>query len=438
MSAYGADGSVIEAYSRNIPAYTSFTSQNPSHYTWASSTTDVRALQTGAGTRRIASSWFSYENFDFALNITDGNTHQIAIYALDWDHDGRIETIAVSNAKTGAVLDTRVVSNFTNGLYLVWNISGDVKITVTHTGGVNAAVSGVFFGGAKSVDKTAPVTTPPPAPAVVAPAITMQPASQTILAGKTATFSVADTGTAPLTYQWNKNGAAISGATLSAYTTPAVSASDNGSQFTVSVSNSAATVNSSAAVLTVNPGTPVLTASVSSVSFGNVNVSSSASQNVTLTNTGTANVTISNVSISGAGFNAGGVPSGSTLQPGQSATLNATFAPAASGSASGKVSISSNASTTALAIALCGTGVATAHTVSLTWAASTSNVVGYNAYFSLASGGPYTKLTSSPVPATDYNDTSAESGQTRFYVITSVNSSNEESAYSSQVSAQIP
>ena len=54
----------------------------------------------------------------------------------------------------------------------------------------------------------------------VAPAITTQPASQTVIAGKTASFTVAASGTAPQ-YQWSKNGASISGATSSTYTTPA-------------------------------------------------------------------------------------------------------------------------------------------------------------------------------------------------------------------------
>jgi hypothetical protein len=88
--------------------------------------------------------------------------------------------------------------------------------------------------------------------ALVAPSITTQPASQTVTAGQTASFSVAATGTAPLSYQWQKNSAAISGATSSGYTTPATTSSDNGAQFTVVVSNTAGSVTSSAATLTVN------------------------------------------------------------------------------------------------------------------------------------------------------------------------------------------
>src|SRR5207249_9578148 len=73
--------------------------------------------------------------------------------------------------------------------------------------------------------------------APVAPSITTQPASQTVTAGQTASFSVAATGTAPLSYQWQKNSVAISGATSSSYTTPATAGSDNADHISVAVSN---------------------------------------------------------------------------------------------------------------------------------------------------------------------------------------------------------
>src|SRR6202041_1804162 len=88
--------------------------------------------------------------------------------------------------------------------------------------------------------------------AVVAPTITTQPVSQTVTAGQTATFSVVAGGTAPLSYQWQKNGVNISGATASSYTTPATATTDSGSTFDVVVSNTAGRVMRSAAALTVN------------------------------------------------------------------------------------------------------------------------------------------------------------------------------------------
>jgi hypothetical protein len=63
--------------------------------------------------------------------------------------------------------------------------------------------------------------------APVAPTIITQPSNQTVTAGQTATFSVAATGTAPLTYQWQKNAAPITGATATSYTTPVTNKGDS-------------------------------------------------------------------------------------------------------------------------------------------------------------------------------------------------------------------
>jgi hypothetical protein len=275
--------------------------------------------------------------------------------------------------------------------------------------------------------------------AAVVPAITTQPSSQAVTAGQTATFSVAAIGTAPMTYQWKKNAAAIDGATSSSYTTPAETTADNNAQITVVVTNSAGNATSNSSTLTVNAATLVLNASSTALNFGNVNVSSSGSQNVTLTNTGTSNVTISSVSISGAGFNASGVSTGLILSPGQTATLTATFSPSAAGSMTGSVAVASNASNSPGTITLSGTGVSVVnHSVALSWTASTSTVTGYNMYSSTTSGGPYTELTTVPTAATAYTDTTVQSGNTYYYVVTAVDSANNESAYSGQTAAVIP
>jgi hypothetical protein len=82
-----------------------------------------------------------------------------------------------------------------------------------------------------------------------------QPANQTVSVGQTATFNVVATGAAPLMYQWQKNGAAISGATDASYTTPATTSADNGAKFVVVVSNSLDRVTSSAATLNIGSAT---------------------------------------------------------------------------------------------------------------------------------------------------------------------------------------
>jgi len=81
----------------------------------------------------------------------------------------------------------------------------------------------------------------------VAPSLTVQPVSVTVIAGQAATFSVSASGTAPISYRWHKNGTNISGATASSYTTPATTTADSGSKFDVVVSNTAGSMTSSQA-----------------------------------------------------------------------------------------------------------------------------------------------------------------------------------------------
>jgi hypothetical protein len=276
-------------------------------------------------------------------------------------------------------------------------------------------------------------------PSGTSPAISTQPVSQTVIGGQTATFSVTASGTGPLGYQWRKGGIAISGATLSAYTTPAETTSDSGAQFSVVVSNTWGSVTSNAATLTVNAATFLLSASPTSLSFGNVNTSSSSTLIVTFKNSGNSSVTISNVSISGAGFSCIGLPAGTILSPGQAGSLNVTFAPAATGSVAGSVTVASNATNSPAVVALSGAGVQlVSHSATVNWNASTSAVIGYNVYRGSVSGGPYQKINASPDAATSFTDSTVQAGQIYYWVVTAVTSSNAESAYSSQVSATIP
>src|SRR5437667_66398 len=106
----------------------------------------------------------------------------------------------------------------------------------------------IAFVNAGCTGKVAATNNPPP----VMPSIATQPTNQTVTIGQTATFMVVAAGTAPLSYQWQENGTAISGATSASYTTAATSSSDNGSKFQVVVSNSAGSVTSNAVTLMVN------------------------------------------------------------------------------------------------------------------------------------------------------------------------------------------
>ncbi len=86
----------------------------------------------------------------------------------------------------------------------------------------------------------------------VAPSITTQPTAQIVTQGQTATFNVAASGTAPLTYFWRKGTTVLSTSASAMFQIPNAQASDAGS-YSVIVSNSAGTATSSGALLTVNP-----------------------------------------------------------------------------------------------------------------------------------------------------------------------------------------
>ena len=539
---------------------------------------------------------------DFAAMTTTGSSTMCNITVSNSSMKPTIITQPVSQSVTAGQIANFSVATTGSAVTYQWmkngvTISGanssnySTPITTIADNGAQFTVAVSNASGTASSNSALLTVTAP----VIAPAITLQPMAQSVTAGQAATFSVAATGTAPMTYQWSRNGSPIIGATSSLYTTALTATSDNGSQFTVRVSNSAGNVVSIPATLTVktaalppgcllsagtwvstplaqvqtssfriqfdvtagaaiengisgmsaapgaaytdlaasvrfNPSgmidarnggtfsaataipyiagtayhfildvnigmhtynayvmlgsqqvtigtslafrteqasvsslaylsgltvtgsesicnavtttsaaaTLLLNSSVSSLNFGNVNVSSSSAQNITMTNAGNSSVTIAQVMVAGAGFNSTGA-SGMTLAPGQTTTLTSTFAPSASGAATGKVTVSSNATNSPASISLSGMGVtATTHTVALSWAPAVTGVTGFRTYVSMVSGGPYVEMGSVPSTTPAYTDSSVQSGQTYFYVVTAIDASNNDSLYSSEVAAIVP
>ncbi len=88
-----------------------------------------------------------------------------------------------------------------------------------------------------------------------APTISTHPASQTVPVGQPATFNVVASGSAPLSYQWQRNGNNITGANSSSYTLASATVADNGAKFRVVVSNAFGSVTSNEATLTVQQQT---------------------------------------------------------------------------------------------------------------------------------------------------------------------------------------
>ena len=142
----------------------------------------------------------------------------------------------------GANVSFTVAASGTAPLSYQWrlngaNLTGATSATLSLTG-VTAGQAGsytcVVTNVAGSATSSAATLTVNPAP--VAPSITTQPASQTVTAGANVSFTVAASGTAPLSYQWRLNGANVAGATSATLSLTGVTTGQAGS-YTCVVTN---------------------------------------------------------------------------------------------------------------------------------------------------------------------------------------------------------
>ena len=140
---YGAGGYSVLGDKTDLK-FASITAVNNVPATWNNNTTDVRGLLKADGGDRLASCWAG-QSFTVDVSLTDKKERQVALYWLDWDATNRTQTIEVLDPATDSVLDTRTISDFREGRYLVWKIKGRVIFKITLDKGPNAVLSGLFF-----------------------------------------------------------------------------------------------------------------------------------------------------------------------------------------------------------------------------------------------------------------------------------------------------
>lgn len=161
----------------------------------------------------------------YEVQVSGGQT--VAFRADAWDQLGNRITLSPSwSVNGGGTIDS-------TGLFTALNAGG--PFTVTAVSGALTATGSVWVTSSASG---------------IPPSITTQPVGQTLLAGTTASFSVAVTGSTPLSYQWRLNGSVISGATASGYTKSNVQTNDAGT-YSVLITNAAGQATSTGAVLKV-------------------------------------------------------------------------------------------------------------------------------------------------------------------------------------------
>jgi hypothetical protein len=142
---YGAQGFSVSGSGQTIPAYVALTQSGSQQYLWSDSTTETRALQKSTGTGRVASVWYAADSFNIDFAFNDTIPHRVSVYVMDWDGTGRSQKFEVIDAISGAVLNTTQVSDFAQGKYLTWDLTGKVRLRVSRTAGNNAVVEGIFF-----------------------------------------------------------------------------------------------------------------------------------------------------------------------------------------------------------------------------------------------------------------------------------------------------
>jgi hypothetical protein len=154
---YGPDGYYVLGDSTKVPSYVQAGFVGNSFWSWADSTSSVEALQKAATTDRVAACWYNAASFDINLNFTDGLSHRVALYFVDWDYAGRQQTVQILDTSSGAILNTQTISAFEDGQYLVLDLKGKVTLRIARVLGANAIVSGIFFGNSTLPTPTATV-----------------------------------------------------------------------------------------------------------------------------------------------------------------------------------------------------------------------------------------------------------------------------------------
>ena len=85
IGTYGLQGYDVINNTSSLPSYATITPAGESSDTWASNSTDPRALQYASGSGRIAACWYATKSFTVDVDLTDGKTHDLELYFVDWD-----------------------------------------------------------------------------------------------------------------------------------------------------------------------------------------------------------------------------------------------------------------------------------------------------------------------------------------------------------------
>ena len=168
---FGVDGYVLANWNgddtdlSSLPAGATFTIEQGARYTWADTTTEVRALVDPTGTERRSQTWYDVNEFRAHLSFAAAYTGTLHLYALDWDAYGgnRYETVTVDDGHGPQTV--QLTNSFIDGAWIHAPITvaagGTVAIDIRKVSGESAVVAGLFLGGPGSIPPPPPGPPPP-------------------------------------------------------------------------------------------------------------------------------------------------------------------------------------------------------------------------------------------------------------------------------------
>ena len=225
--------------------------------------TNVQLSDAGGYSALVSNAYGSVTSAVAQLSVSTPVAPSIASQPLDQTNilPGASATFAVSATGSNPLNYQWYFNNSTLLTGATESTLTIANVQVAKTGNYSVVVNNLA-GSATSSNAILTVDTSP-----VAPAFVSQPASLVVLVGSAVNFTATASGTAPISYQWSKNGTPILGATSSTLTLMNVQSADDGS-YTVTASNSVGTATSNSAQLTVTTGVPVVNSAYNLVGFG--------------------------------------------------------------------------------------------------------------------------------------------------------------------------
>jgi hypothetical protein len=195
---YGTLGHLIVGLSTNLlMPNTQVSLDNGTALVLRTNTPDANALErtdTEAVTNRFAAYQLETNALLLTVDLPTGVTNRLAFYLMERGLT-RTERFELLDPTGTVVLDSRTVSGLSNAVYLVYDVSGPVKARITRLAGDDAVLSAVFLGAASQTTPT--MRTEPPS--------TLE-----LVAGGSLVLGAGMNGAPALSYQWLKDGLALS------------------------------------------------------------------------------------------------------------------------------------------------------------------------------------------------------------------------------------